>query len=48
MVNAHPWSIYLLMALSAADELSTEWYDLWFPLSIIVSKSDFLVSSSIG
>ena len=46
--NAHPWSIYLLMALSSAAEFSTEWDDLWFPLNIIVSKSDFLVSSLIG
>ena len=43
--NAHPWSISLLMALSSAAELSNEWDDLWFPLSIIASKSDFCVSS---
>ena len=46
--NAHPWSISLLMALSSEAELSTEWDDVWFPLSIIASKSDFLVSYSIG
>ena len=46
--NAHPWSIYLLMALSSTYEFSTEWDDLWFHLSIIASKSDFRVSSSIG
>ena len=45
--NAHSWSISLLMALSRADELSTEWENLWFPLSIIEYKSNFLVSSSI-
>ena len=41
--NAHPWSIYLLMSLSRASVLSTDWDDLWFTLSIIMSKSDFLV-----
>ena len=46
--NAHTWSIYFLMDLSSAAEFSTEWDDLWFPLSIIASKSDFRVSSSIG
>ena len=45
--NAHPWSIYLLMDLFSAAALSTNWYDLWFPLSIIALKSDFLVSSLI-
>ena len=46
--NAHPWSIYLLMTLFSAAALSIDWDYLWFPLSIIASKSDFLVSSSIG
>ena len=46
--NAHPWSISLIMALYRAAELSPDWDGLWFPLSMIVSKSDFLVSSSIG
>ena len=46
--NAHPWSIYLLMDLSSASELSNDWGDLWFTLSIIASKSYFLVSSLIG
>ena len=36
------------MALSSAAEFSTEWDDLWFPLSIVASKSDFRVSSLIG
>ena len=45
--NAHPWSISLLMALFSAAALSTDQDDLWFPLSIIASKYDFLVSSSI-
>ena len=35
MGNAHPWSISLLMDLSSAAEFSSEWDDLWFPLSII-------------
>ena len=48
MGNAYPWSISLLMYLSSADESSTEWDCLWSPLSIIASKSDFCVSSSIG
>ena len=47
-VNAHPWSVSLLMDLYSAAEFSTEWEDLWFPLSIIVSKSEFRVSSLIG
>ena len=46
--NTHPWPIYFLIAFSSAAEFSTEWDDLWFPLSIIASKSDFLVSSLIG
>ena len=46
--SAHPWSISLLMALFSAAALSTDWDDLWFPLSIIALKSDFLVSSLIG
>ena len=46
--NAHIWSISLLMALFSADALTTYWDDLWFPLSIIALRSDFLVSSSIG
>ena len=45
--NAHTWSISLMMDLSSADEFSSEWDDLWFSLSIIASKSDFRVSSSI-
>ena len=36
--NAHPWSISLLMALFSATALSTDWEDLWFPLSIIFLK----------
>ena len=43
--NSHPWSISLLMALFSAAALSTDWDDLWFPLSIIASKCYFLVSS---
>ena len=46
--NAHQWSIYLLMDLSSEAEFISEWDDLWFLLSIIASKSDFRVSSSIG
>ena len=46
--NTHTWSIYLLMDLSIADEFSTEWDYLWFPLSVIASKSDFRIFSSIG
>ena len=46
--NAHPWSISLLMAFFSAAEFSTDWDDLWFPLSIIALKYVFLVSSLIG
>ena len=46
--SAHPWSISLLMALFSAAAFSTDWEDLWFLLSIIALRSDFLVSSSIG
>ena len=46
--NYHPWSISLLMALSIAAEFSSNWDDLGFSLSIIASKSYFIVSSSIG
>ena len=38
----------LLMDLSNASEFSTKWDDLWFPLSIIASKSSFCVSFSVG
>ena len=43
--NAHPWSVSLLMDLFSAAAFSTDWDDLWFLLSIILLKSDFLVSS---
>ena len=46
--NAYPWSISLNMALFSTAALSTNWDALWFPLSIIALRSDFLVSSSIG
>ena len=42
--NAHPWSISLLMDLFSVAAFSTDWDDLWFPLSIILLKYDFLVS----
>ena len=42
--NTHPWSTSLLIALFSASEFSTEWDDLWFPLSIITYKSDFFAS----
>ena len=42
-VNVHPWSISLLMDLYIAAEVSTEWDNLWFPLSIIASKSNFFI-----
>ena len=46
--NYHTWSISLMVDLSNTAEFRYEWDDLWFPLSIISSKSDFRVSSSIG
>ena len=46
--SAHPWSISLIMAFFSAAALSTDLEDLWFPLSIIALRSDFLVSYSIG
>ena len=46
--SAHPWSISLIMDLFSTAAFSTDWEDLWFPLSIIALRSDFLVSSSIG
>ena len=46
--NAHPWLISLIMDLFSTTTFSTDWDDLWFPLSIIALKSDFIVSSSIG
>ena len=46
--NAHPWSIYFLIDLFSAAALSNDWDDLWFLLSIIASKYDFIVSSLIG
>ena len=45
--NAHQWSTSLIMVFFSAAALSTDWDDLWFPLSIIALKSKFLVSSSI-
>ena len=39
--SAHPWSISLLVDLFSAAVLSTDWEDLWFPLSIIALRSDF-------
>ena len=46
--NAHPWSISLIMDLFSASALSTDWDDLWFPLSTIALRSGFIVSPLIG